>query len=522
MGAAAVLEPTAAPAPDLRVGKVLGAPISPLHLALAAAPRGTYSAPRHIQYLNRRLTPILLSDQSEFVLVEVSVRHGKSLFVSKWSTAWYKGTFPGHNVILTSYAGHLVKRFSRDARQVLREHGDRLFGVHVRQDSQAVNQWELAEGGLFVATSMGGQLTGVGGNLIVIDDPIKDAKEANNPRVRDEQWIWYTETLRTRLEPGGKIILVMARWHEDDLAGRVWAQQFIDPMADRWTRIRLPAIAEPLPEDEADPDYDPDEWRDEIGRKAGEPLWPDRYDLAALSKAKATVGPIGWLANFQQRPTGRDGDQFKTHLWGSVRAVPAGMRLVRRWDLGGESEGSDWTASTLMGLHKGKVYVLDVRRKHLSDAEKEAWVRETAIEDRGRWGKRIRYRLEQEPGSSGKTVAKRFISRVFAGFDAAALPTSGSKELNATGLAAQQQEGNVYLLESQREDGEWGPASWWADFKEEARVFPRGKNDDMIDTASQAYNDLVEWEDEDRKKRHKAKVRSVANRSTGPGQARPS
>jgi len=421
-----------------------------------------------------------------------------SWFISKYLTAWHVGCWPNKNVLLTSYSDTLAKGFSRDARMILEEYGPDLFGVKVRGDSRSVNRWEIADHfGGFKASTLYGSITGVGGDLIVIDDPVKDAKAAHSVNAREALWEWYQETLRGRLEPGGKIIVVMSRWHEDDLVGRLLAHSESDPEADQWERIRLPAIAEPGPDE---PEFKmPIEvlrevgWTDEMGRQAGEALWPERWPVKRLRRIKASVSAVSWESNYQQRPTAREGDVFKTHNWKYVGALPAAVgpkRMIRRYDLA--DDGSDYAATSLLGWHEGRTYIIDVRRTKGGSAHVRRFFRAAAVEDRQKYGRGIEQIIEQEPGSAGKTIADQYVATVFAGFRAKKLTTSGSKELNAEGLAAQQEAGNVYLVGVGTEtDGSVRPAHWWDDYKEEARTFPRGANDDMIDTSSQAYNDLA-------------------------------
>ncbi len=493
------------------------APITPAHLAVRVSKRASglqWVYPLHLQYLNEKLTEVLLSPRSRFVLVELPVRHGKSDYVSSYVTAWHKGTWPEKHVMLNSYADRLVKKHSRRARRILTEFGPDLFDVEVSRENRSVIQWELAgSGGTFTASTTGGQITGGGGDLIVIDDPVKDAKAAHSLHQRDELWEWYTETLRSRLEPGGKIILVMSRWHEDDLAGRLLLNSLDDPAADQWERIRLPAIAEPAPGEIVE---DLAEWRDPIGRAYGEPLWPQRWGVRTLARTKASVGPLAWEANYQQRPTAREGDLFKAQAWKKIGALPAeaAKLCARRFDLA--DGGTDFAATALVALAPdGSTYIVDVARRpgSIGGQKVREFFRSEAEADRDgntgwRPAMRPKLRIEQEPGSAGKTVADQYVRDVFAGFTAEGKTTSGSKELNAEPLASQQQAGNVYLVGRGIDaEGNPIPAPWWSVFIEEARTFPRGLNDDMIDVAGQAYNDCVEY----RKHRSKARARSAAD-----------
>lgn len=498
--------------------QVIRAPISPAHLAVRAS-RGKWAYPHHLQYLNRHLTKVLLDDsgRQRFILIELPIRHGKSLYVSRYCTSWFLGRHPDRNVLLTSYGDVLAKKFSREARNVLEEWGPRLFGPEagVRIDSRAVDRWELLGGGGMTASPLNGLITGVGGDLIVIDDPVKNAKSAHSKSQRDELWEWYQETLRGRLEPGGKIVLVMSRWHSDDLAGRLLVHAANDPGADQWERIRLPALAEPSPEerfiaDRAEEPIDLEAWRDPLGRAYGEALWPKRWSRRTLIQVKASISLGAFNANYQQQPSSAEGDVFPRAKWGMVDEAPAGLDLVRRWDLADGLTG-DWAAGALVGYPKSPphfTYILDVVRVRARASDVKSMIVTTAEQDRARYGT-VHHVIEQEGGSGGKTVAEEYVRDHLAGFSAEGKPTTGSKELNAVGLSGQQQAGNVFLVKRRQPDGSYAAAPWWQDFIDEAAEFPRGTHDDQIDPASQAYNDLVERARKRRKS--KARVGSAAN-----------
>jgi predicted phage terminase large subunit-like protein len=182
---------------------------------------------------------------------------------------------------------------------------------------------------------------------------------------------------------------------------------------------------------------------------------------------------------------------FKREWWKYVDIAPAGMRLIRRWDKAGTAGAGDWTAGVLMGRDdEGFIYVLDVRRIQGSPLQVESFIAATAELDREKYGRRVKIRLEQEPGSSGKSVAERYIREVLAGYAVSAKPSTGSKELRAEPFAAQCEGGNVFLVRRPGDSG-FHAQKWWEMFIDEAAEFPRGSNDDMIDAASQAFNDLV-------------------------------
>ncbi len=211
-------------------------------------------------------------------------------------SAWYLGRHPDHHVITTSYSGDLAKTFSRQSRNLLAEHGEALFGVRLADDSRAADDWKLADhyGGL-TAAGVGGPITGRGAHLLIMDDLLRDREEANSPTMRDKVWDWYTSTAATRLERDGKTVLIMTRWHEDDIAGRLLRQQELGE-GDHWTVVRFPAEAEEA---------------DVLGRTPGEALWPDEFPLPWLQAQRRRIGSADYAALYQQRPQELHGGAFQ-------------------------------------------------------------------------------------------------------------------------------------------------------------------------------------------------------------------
>jgi len=222
-------------------------------------------------------------------------RSGKSEFASKYFPAYLIGKIPTWKVILASYEAEFAASWGRKVRDLLSDHGQRLFGVTVRQDSKAADRWEVAQyGGGMQTCGIGGSLTGRGGQCLICDDPIKNSEEANSELVKQKLFEWYQTTFYTRLEPQGSIILIQTRWAEDDLAGRVLERA--KETGEKWTVVNFPALAE------AD---------DILGRAVGEPLWPERYSAEDIQRIKGTLTSYQFAALYQQRPSPEGGGLFK-------------------------------------------------------------------------------------------------------------------------------------------------------------------------------------------------------------------
>lgn len=249
------------------------------------------------------------------VLITMPPRHGKSRRAARWAPLWYLARHPDHRVMIASYSADLADDHGRWIRDAINGYGDQI-GLYLHAGSKAANRFDLADqdgnrldGGL-VTAGVGGGLTGKGAHLAVVDDPIKDDADAQSPTMRKRLWDWWTSVLLTRIEPGGSVIVIQTRWHEDDLAGRILAG---DDASD-WTILDLPAIA--------------DSEEDPLGREIGRPLWPVRYGLKALAKIRRSVGERVWWSLFQQKPRPMSGGVWKQEWIDDHRISTAVLRSI--------------------------------------------------------------------------------------------------------------------------------------------------------------------------------------------------
>lgn len=248
----------------------------------------SYKTPRHIQFTAPYLEAVERGQIKRLMIFEPP-RHGKSEQVSRKFPAYFLGRNPDKNIILASYAKSLCRTFSRKVRQnVESDEFEMLFpGVCTAEDSRSVDQWELQghKGGL-MAAGVQGAITGFGADVFIIDDPIKDRAEAESRVIRDNAFDWYQNVALTRLEPNGAMILMMTRWHQDDLAGRILQKE------KDWVVLNLPALIE----DEEQ------EKQDLLKRKINDALWPERFSRQNLEDLKGQVGSRTWTALYQGRP----------------------------------------------------------------------------------------------------------------------------------------------------------------------------------------------------------------------------
>lgn len=264
------------------------------------------------------------------LMIFMPPRHGKSELASKRFPAWCLGRDPKRQIIAASYNSDLANDFGRNVRNLVNEpeFGQVFPNVTLAPDSQAANRMNTNHKGAYVAAGVGTAVTGRGAHIALIDDPFKDREEADSERRRDLVWDWYRSTLYTRLMPGGAIVLIQTRWHEDDLAGRILEQE-----ADQWEVLELPAIS-----------------------AGGEALWPEWYPIESLERIKATVGPREWSALYQQKPQPDEGTFFKREWFQTWDKLPE-LRCYGTSDYAVTDGGGDYTVHRVWGIDgKGDAY----------------------------------------------------------------------------------------------------------------------------------------------------------------------
>jgi predicted phage terminase large subunit-like protein len=401
------------------------------------------------------------------VMVFLPPRHSKSEMFSRLLSAYYLKRYPDRWVGINSYAAELAHTLSNAARQNFVACGGELS-----DDTTAKKHWETKQGGGMWAAGVGGPITGKGFHLGIIDDPVKNAEDANSRIIRDKHKEWYTTTFLTREEPDAAIVLIMTRWNEDDLAGWLLSEEADDEDSltqEKWHIVCLPAIAE-------EPIKFPDTCTVEADfRKKGEPLCPERYGIPRLAKKKKK-GARDFDALYQQRPTAKEGLFFHVTELQIVDAVPVGGRSVRGWDKGATEGDGDPTAGVKITRGPdGLFYIEDVVKGQWNTAQRDKQIRQTAELD----GISVRQKGEQEPGAGGKESAENFI-RLLAGFPVSTERSTANKAERADPFSSQVNAGNVRLLKG----------AWNKEYIEELRQFPNGTHDDQVDGSSLAFNTL--------------------------------
>jgi predicted phage terminase large subunit-like protein len=386
----------------------------------------------------------------------------KSTYTSVLFPPWWFIQHPSSSVIGASHTASLALQFSKRVRNTIDQHSARL-GYSVEASSRAVSYWRTETGGEYYAAGTRGTVVGRRADLVIIDDPLKSQAEADSPFLRDRIWDWYQSDLTTRLKPAARIILIMTRWHEDDLGGRLLTRNEAE-----WNILRLPALAE---------DNDP------LGRLAGTPLWPEWENGAALARKRQSVGERTWSALFQQNPVPPTGGLFEVSR---IRPTEfdqneADTLTVRAWDLAATaSTGTndpDWSVGLKLTRDaRGMFTILDVVRLRGTPLEVEEAVVATADRD----GQSVVIGLPEDPGQAGKSQVAYFTSRL-AGFTVSTSRETGSKESRAAPVASQVSAGNFCIARGK----------WTQSLLDELRLFPFGRKDDQVDALSRAFNLLI-------------------------------
>lgn len=386
----------------------------------------------------------------------------KSTYASILFPAWWFTQHPRSSIIAASHTADLASYFARQLQRLITEYTD-MLGYGIVSNNRATGRWQTTANGEYFATGIRGPVAGHRADLAIIDDPIKSQAAADSSNEREHLWNWYRSDLTTRLKPHGRVILIMTRWHEEDIAGRLLSHNA------EWRLVMLPALAT------AD---------DVLGRAPGEALWPEWEDGTALLRKRDGIGKRAWSALFQQSPRPADAALFRVDRIQIIEQPSADCisHTVRAWDLAttaaDRGNDPDWTVGLKLGRStSGHWIVLDVVRFRGSPYDVENALRRTADSD----GRSVIIGLPEDPGQAGRAQIAHY-ARLLAGYTVRASKESGSKLTRALPVAAQAEAGNLLIAR----------ASWSRHLLEELREFPGGRKDDQVDALSRAFAMLTD------------------------------
>ena len=433
-----------------------------------------------------RFSQAVVDKQSPRLLLLMPPRHGKSELASRSFPAWHLGRNLDHEFIACSYNLDLARSFSRKVQQIIDspKYQSVFPAAKLQDDNRSIENWALAgTDGAYVAAGIGGPITGKGAHVLVIDDPIKNAEEADSADTREKIYQWYLSTAYSRLSPGGGLLLIQTAWHDSDLAGRLMTamREAEDEFVDQFEIVKYPAIAET------------DEWRDRVTheivrgeqidtshleflRAKGEALHPARYDLNKLLKIKANNrGGRFWAALYQQNPVPDEGEYFTKGMFRRA-ATPAKQRcnVYIAWDFAiSEEKQNDWTVGTVGLQDTGDMlHIADMVRFRSNDT---LFIVEAVISLLVRW-QSPNLKLGFEDGQIWRAISTILYKRLREkGLYPAItiLSPIRDKLARARPLQGRMQQGMISFSDT----GEWYDVA-----RSEFLRFPAGANDDTVDS----------------------------------------
>ncbi len=438
---------------------------SPLALASYASPYD-YEEPPHLKLLNKKLLECAEKPNQRKV-ISMPPRHGKSELTGHYFPAWLAGKYPGIQVILISYEARFAGEWGGKAREVVEQFGPELFGIHMDDANNARDNWRA---GKLMSSSqerilysqmrtagVGGPITGKGGNVVLVDDPVKNAESVITDLSRDKMWDWWVSTAYTRLMPGGSAIVVQTRWHEDDLAGRLIEQT--QTGEEMWDVVNLPAIAE---------DNDP------LGREPGEALWPEMFPIEALEQKKRTLGPYWFSALYQGHPTPLEGGILKRDWMQSRYLEPPRMhRIVQSVDAAYKTGvGNDFSVIATWGTDAIDYYLLDVWRARVEFPD----LKRAISDNYHKWNPSGVY---VEDAAAGQSIVQEMQRETM--MPIIPKPVWGNDISRATAVSGMFESGKVKLPVR---------APWLAEWIEEHVGFPNAAHDDQVTSTYYALEEL--------------------------------
>lgn len=411
-------------------------------------------------------------------------RHGKSLIASDYFPSWVLGHHPDYEIIASSYAVSLPLGFSRKVRGRIKDpaYSAMFPNTVLDPESKAAEGWNTTIGGGYVAAGVGGGITGKGAHVLIIDDPIKDATEADSETIRETIWDWYGSTAYTRLAPGGGVLVIQTRWHDDDLSGRLITQMKTlreegvpEEEIDNWQIVSYPAEAvsdEFIGSDGRIIDYAATGSR--LVRHKGESLHDARFPIARLRRIKRSLQPRHWSALYQQNPVPNEGEFFTKDMFRMLVNPPphTGLRLFMTWDLAaGLRQVNDYSVGAVGGLdYNDQLHVVDIIRGRWDTFA----VVEAILDMYEKYRPEvIGIELGQLELSIRPQLNKRMRERkLYPTFDETLRPIT-DKISRARPLQGRMQQGMVYFPAT---------ASWIEMTRHEMLRFPGGVHDDIVDS----------------------------------------
>lgn len=429
-----------------------------------------YSYNKHGEYISNIIQELLMKrDQmlrgeikvdNQYLIVSVPPRHGKSMHITETLPGYFMAKYNNAKVILTAYSSTLADDFARSNASKFNQFD--VFDVNVVANNQ--DRMILDNGSVLVKAGILGGITGKGANLLIIDDPIKTSEEAHSEVTRNKIWREWEASLSTRLEQAAIVIVIMTRWHEDDLVGRLLNPEYGDPL--NWNYVNLPLEAEE---------------NDILGREVGEPLWPDRYGLDFVGERKRY--PRTFSALYQGRPTSEEGDIIKRHWWKYYDRTQEFIKTIPFLCLSVDATFKDTAKADKVAIHVWGKKSADYYLVDRFNARMDFTTTLQAIRNMLTKYPNIAMKLVEDKANGSAII--NVLNKEIGGF--IGVNPLGGKESRAQAVTPYIESGNVYVPRE----------TMGEEVVEECSSFPNGKNDDDVDAMTQAISKMIySWGEE--------------------------
>lgn len=447
---------------------------------------GRWLAAKHLLFVCDKVQNHIENSTKRILIIQMPPQHGKSQSVTETLPSYFLGKWPYKRVIEVSYGDDLAQRFGRRNKQKIQQFGKELFGIELATDHRSDTDFEISNHkGSMISKGIMSGITGQPGDLVIIDDPVKNRQEADSETYRERMWDEFLNSIYSRQSATAKIILIQTRWHEDDLAGRI-----LKNLPSMTELINIPCEAED---------------NDILGRKRGEALFPeigkDTEWLKEFKKAYATQeGNRAWLALYQGRPTAEEGNMIKRHwfrYWKpkEMDLPPITLKIdgqitnihaedlpdfwdeqLQSWDCTfKDKEDNDYVSGGTWGRRHANYYLLDLINERMDIVQTMEAIK--AFSEK--WPKALTKLIE---GKANGPAVIQMLSRKLSGI--IEVEPEGGKVARAAAVSPALESGNVYIPHPML-------FSWVNPYIEQMTSFPQGKNDDMVDMSTQALNRLI-------------------------------
>ena len=412
----------------------------------------------HHKKINKKFND-LAEGKIKRLIINMPPRHTKSEFASYLLPAWMVGLDPRLKIIQATHTADLAVDFGRKTKNLVDQPNYKeLFDTRLMEDSQAAGKWKTEQGGEYFAAGVGGAITGRGADLLIIDDPHKEQDIKRDGKAFDKAWNWYLSGPRQRLQPGGRIVVVMTRWSTKDLTAKLIESQAAEEGADKWDIIEFPAI---------------------MGN--GKPCWPEYWEIDQLLKTQASLPVASWNAQYMQQPTAEQGAILKREWWRNWTSerMPKPIFVLQSIDTAFlKKESADYSAITTWGIFNNQD---EGQQAILLDAQRGRWEFPELKEKAHRLA--IRYNADKvliEAKAAGIPLYHELF-RV------------GIPVTNWTPSRGNDKYARVHSVSPIFEGGRiWAPMHrhYAQEVVEECASFPHGDHDDYVDSTTQAIMHL--------------------------------